>query len=187
MPMDCCEFVHIPINLIPDKILHEYQLHNLVDSKGFVLARIRKRNVWTTASRHACQQTTAGAIGTPWLPCLQAHARTVATLQSTNHVHTHCGRLWHPLRRQTTCPSSHCSTKAGLQGSNHRLGWHVILWHHTQLGLSSKVSVNAWLCSQGPARVPIEPTKAEHKPHCNNELQYRVNFSSQTLSTLQHH
>jgi hypothetical protein len=42
MPMARHEFVCIPINLIPDKILHEYQLYNLVDSKGFILARIKK-------------------------------------------------------------------------------------------------------------------------------------------------
>jgi hypothetical protein len=41
-PMDRHEFVRIPFNLIPDEIVHEYRLHNLVDSKGFVLTRIEK-------------------------------------------------------------------------------------------------------------------------------------------------
>jgi hypothetical protein len=40
--MDCHEFMCIPINLIPGKVLQEYQPHNLVDSKGFVLAHIKK-------------------------------------------------------------------------------------------------------------------------------------------------
>jgi hypothetical protein len=41
-PMDHHEFVHIPINLIPDEIVNDYRLHNLVDSKGFVLTHIEK-------------------------------------------------------------------------------------------------------------------------------------------------
>jgi hypothetical protein len=42
MPMECHEFVCIPINLIPEEIVQAYCLHTLVDPKGFVLARIKK-------------------------------------------------------------------------------------------------------------------------------------------------
>jgi hypothetical protein len=41
-PMECHEFVHIPITLIPEEIIRKYCLHTLVDHKGFVLVRIEK-------------------------------------------------------------------------------------------------------------------------------------------------
>jgi hypothetical protein len=40
--MDRHEFICIPINLIPDEIVSEYRLHNLVNGKGFFLTRIEK-------------------------------------------------------------------------------------------------------------------------------------------------
>jgi hypothetical protein len=41
-PMEWEEYVQVHISLIPDEIIHEYQLHALIDSKGHVLGRVQK-------------------------------------------------------------------------------------------------------------------------------------------------
>jgi hypothetical protein len=176
MPMDRHEFVCIPINLIPDEILHEYQLHNLVDSKGFVLACIEK-----------------GMYG-----LLQAGMLVNKLLQEQlgphgYHACKHTAGLWQhdnqPIMLTLIVDDFGIHYK-GKQQAHHLIAalkqdyeavttdWDGMLFCGITINWDYQArcqSVNAQLHSQGPARVPTYRTHHSRTSlHRNNEPQYRV-------------
>ncbi len=42
MPIKCCEYMRLHISDIPDEIIKEYNLHELVTPEGYVYCEIRK-------------------------------------------------------------------------------------------------------------------------------------------------
>jgi hypothetical protein len=176
-PMDRHEFVRIPINLIPDEILHEYKLYNLVNSKGFVLARIEKGmygilQAGMLANKllqerlgphgyHACKHT----------PGLWRHDnRPIMFTLVVDDFGIHYEGKQHGHHLITALNQDYEAVTTDWDGS---LFCGITLnWDYQ--ARSVDLSMPGYVVKALREFQHTGPTKAEHQPHRNNEPQYGV-------------
>ena len=90
-PMKRPEYMRLKITDIPDEIIDEYNLREIVDDDGYVYCEITK-------GMYGLPQ--AGIIGITgrttcetWIPSIQNHPRILDARNKTNNIHTGRGRL----------------------------------------------------------------------------------------------
>ncbi len=89
-PMKCKEYMRLKITDIPDKIIKEYNLQELVTEDGYVYCAINKgmHVLWHHSPRTPRRETFLA-----WLPPKQDNKWTLDTRNKTHNVHTCCGWL----------------------------------------------------------------------------------------------
>jgi hypothetical protein len=61
-PMSRYEYVHIRINDVPKEIIKQYNLHEKIDSEGYVYIEVRKGDVWLTSGWNSCIEVVGRAV-----------------------------------------------------------------------------------------------------------------------------
>lgn len=75
-PLKCSEYIHMKMSDIPQEIIHEYKLHDIVTNRGSIYI-VAKRDVWFTAggttSQMSCLRSASGSFQSKYIPGLWKH------------------------------------------------------------------------------------------------------------------
>jgi hypothetical protein len=176
-PTEQHEFVRIPFNLIPDEIVAEYDLHKLVDMKGFVLVRVEK-----------------GMYGLPQAGILADKLLQARLGPHGYHACKHTPGLWRHNNRPimfTLVVDDFSIHYEGKEHAQHLIAalkqsyeavttdWDSTLFCGITLGWDYKartvdLSMPGYVDKAMREFQHPPPTKPEHQPHRHNEPQYGV-------------
>jgi hypothetical protein len=91
-PIKRPEYMRLKITDIPDEIIEQYNLRELVVDNGYVL-RNHKRHVPLTAGMDHSTKPIGNTTGKAWISSIKNHTRPLDACNKTNHLHAGSRRL----------------------------------------------------------------------------------------------
>ncbi len=133
--MEHFEYICIPIKLIPQSYIDEYDLQ-FRNKDGLVYMEFRKGVYWLTQAGILANQLLKKKLAK--YSYYDVPHKSMETPLMTKPIHIGCQRLWHQILEQKGCRAFIKRPKRPLQRGN-QLDWWTLLWNHTWLNLQKQI------------------------------------------------